>query len=286
MNIRKIILEEVDDFEWIRSVSGELPEINDQNKYLALVELLGVEEVFGDVTGFDDPDTEFEQNSWSHYGVDTFTLNNGEVWAVGTQEEFDEALVDYWTNFVDDVGLEGIHNLESYLTMSNYDREAFADDMADSYIEDLGDDDLLERSGLDDEFRDLENEIDEIDDEISDLGDERDGIDTSIDDKISELESKKEGLIEQQGRLIETAKQIVRDIEYDEWYDCLGDPYYCLVKTHGFYRDAKDLTENNLVMFDVEGFVEDQIRTGDIGDINHYDGTYEESSGYILMRID
>lgn len=264
--------EDGDDFDWIRSVSGELPEINDQNKYLALVELLGVEEVFGDVTGFDDPDTEFEQNSWSHYGIDTFTLNNGEVWVVGKPEEFDSALHDYWLNFPDDVGLYTVHDFQNYLIMSDLDRRLYAQDMSYNYIIDLSDDEVIDLSQYQDEF-------DELEEKISELEDRGDGIDTSIDDEISELEEQKENLINR-------AREEVGDDYYNEWYECLEDPYECFVRLHGFYSNAQELCDSGAVFFDKNTFADDMVYQTDWGELNGWDGSYEESSGYVLMRIE
>lgn len=262
-----------DDLEWIRNVPAELPEINDENKFLILVELLGIDDVFGDVTGFDDPDTDFRQNSWDHYGIDTFTLDNGEVWAVGTTDEFDNALYDYWYNFYDDVGIENIRGFEGYLKMSEYDRSLFAQDMADMYVEDLSDEEVVENSSYYEKFEELE-------DKISELEDKRDGIDTSIDDQISDLEKEKDDLIY-------LAREEVREINYDEWYLCLEDPYDCLVNTHGLYHSVNDLLDyNNSIYFNGEEFAKDMVNQTHWGELNYYDGTYEEHGDYVAMRID
>jgi len=280
--IKRILKEEFDDLDWMRSVSGDIPEIDDKNKYLALVELLGVYEVFGDVTSFDDEDTEFTQNPWTHYGMDTFTLNNGEEWTVGTPEEMDSALKSYWESYVDDVGYDTLGDLSDYVVMGEFDRRSFADDMADHLVGDLGDNDLLERSGLEDEWNELEEEIDEITDQISDL--ELDDIDEG-DETYDELSKNRDYLTEKQGRLIESAKEIVRSEEYDSWYECLDDPTECLVRVHGFYSSTKELIDYNVVSFDMETFVNDRINQSDYGEIGHYDGEYHEVGDYILIRL-
>ena len=201
--IKKILKEEMDDLDWIKDVPGEVPEIDDENKFLVLVKILGINEVFGDVTGWDDPNTQFEQNRWTHYGMDTFTLENGQEWAVGTIEEADDALYQHWEDYSDHVGLEGVDNIEDYLTMTETDRGLFAGDMSDHYVSDLSDEDTIESA-------DLEYEWEKLEEEISELEDQRDGIDTSIDDKISDLEKEKDNLIDR-------AREIVRDSSYDEW---------------------------------------------------------------------
>ena len=269
--IKKILREEMDDLDWIRDISGEVPEITDDNKFLVLVNLLGVDEVFGDVTGFDDEDTDFEQNRWDHYGIDTFTLNNGEEWAVGTESEFDDALYEYWYNFPDDVGIESVYGYEDYLLMSETDRRLFAGEMADNYVDDLSDEEVLI-------IADLEDKWESLGDEIIELEDQRDGIDTSIDDQISEIESERE-------TLIYIAREQVRESYYDEWYDCLSEPYRCLVNEHGWYMGADDLIRSGNVHFDRERFAEDMSNSGEYGELSLYDNDWHYEGDYIAIRL-
>ena len=271
--IKRILREEVeDDFDWIRSVPGEIPEIDDENKFLVLVNILGIDEVFGDVVGFDDPDTDFEQNSWSHYGLETFTLNNGDVWAVGDEGEFGEALYEYWYNFVDDAGIDSVYNFEEYLIMSDTDRRLFAQDVADNYVLDLSDEDVVEYAGYDDEWQELEELLEELEDQ-------RDGIDTSIDDQISDLENKKDDLINR-------SREIVSSSEYDTWYECLEDPYHCLVNEHGWYMGAQDLINSGNVYFDQEEFARIMSNEANYGELSSYDGDYYVEGDYIAIRIE
>ena len=275
--LRRIIREEIDDLDWIRNVSGDIPEIDDTNKYLALVELLGVDEVFGDVVDFNDENTEFKQNTWNHYGIDTFTLNNGEEWAVGTEDEFRDALRDYWYNFPDDVGIESIYNYKEYLTMSNYDRELFASEMADSYVDDLSDEECIEREGFEESYEELNERMEELDDEYYDIEDDE--------EREGQIKEEKRELQKEIDSLIEKARESARDSEYDEWYDCLSDPIDCLVRTHGFYSSANDMVNYGLLGFDLDEFVEDMMNQGSYGDLSSYDGNYEMVGYYVLIRI-
>lgn len=271
--IKKILREEFeDDFDWIRNIPGEIPEIDDENKFLMLVNILGIDEVFGDVIGFDDPDTDFVQNSWKYYEIDTFTLNNGDHWAVGTKSEFDFALSDYWSNFTDEVGVESIDNFEDYITMTDTDRRLFAQDMANNYVEDLSDEDVIEYTGYDDDWNELE-------DKIGELEEERDGIDTSIDDQISNLELKKDNLIN-------AAREVVREEDYDRWYECLADPYECLVNEHGFYMNGRDLLGSTTFHFDNKKFTEYMVNQSDWGSLSHYDEIFYEEGDYVAIRLD
>jgi hypothetical protein len=266
----KKILRESDDLDWIKDVPGELPEIDDGNKFLVLVKILGINEVFGDITGWDDPNTQFEQNRWTHYGMDTFTLENGQEWAVGTIEEADDALYQYWEDYPDHVGLGGIDNIEDYLTMTETDRRLFAGDMSDNYVSDLSDEDTIE-------YADLEYEWEKLEEEISELEDQRDGIDTSIDDKISDLEKEKDNLIDR-------AREEVREEDYERWYECLEDPYRCLVREHGFYMGVSDLIDSGNATFNREEWARDMANDSYYSEIAFYDGNYYEEDGYITFR--
>ncbi len=294
MNIKKIIKEDIDDFDWIKNIQGEIPEVSDENKYLVLVELLGIDEVFGDITNFDDienSDTNFQENSWTHYGITTYTLNNGEEWAVGTSSEFDDALYEYWTNFID-VGLEGVHNIEYWLEMSDTDRRFFASHMADSYLDNLSDDEVIETSGKQDEMDELIEEEEKLNDELAELDEELEEFDTDEEDvsdlvdKIDEINQRLREIESEKDDLIDTAKSIVYDIHYDEWYECLEDVVDCLVRQHGFYGNVDDLIRyNNAVQFDDSGWIEQQVSNSDYGELNNYDGNYEEVKGYIVIRL-
>lgn len=264
-------INESDDFDWIRNVPGELPEIDDENKFLVLVKILGINEVFGYVTGWDDPNTQFEQNRWTHYGIDTFNLENGQEWAVGTIEEADDALYQYWEDYPNHAGLTNIDNLRDYLTMSETDRRFFAEDMSNNYVDELSDKEVIGNSSYDEEFEDLEERI-------SELEDQRDGIDDSIDDQISGLEKEKNNLIDR-------AREEVREEDYERWYECLEDPYQCLVREHGFYMGVNDLIDSGNVDFDKEKWVSDMVNDSDYSELSSYSGNYYEEDGYIAFRI-
>jgi hypothetical protein len=280
-NIKKIIREEIEDFddlEWIRNISGELPEINDQNKYLALVELLGVEEVFGDIVDLDDTsESGFEENGWTHYGIDTFTLNNGEVWAVGTQQEFDDALEQYWRGYFDDVGYGSIRDIGDYITMSDTDRHMWASSEADYYVGDLSDMELLEIANLEDEYNELEEEMETLDSELYDTDDEDE--EDRIKGEIKELERKKTDLIR-------SAKEVVNEITYNEWYDCLSDPYECLVRERGWYSNANDLLSNTSFHVDEDRLVRESVNNSDWGVVSNWDGEYHEIGDYVAIRVE
>ena len=281
-DLRRIIREEIDDLDWIRDISGDIPEVDDTNKYMALVELLGIDEVFGDVIDFDDEDTEFKQNTWTHYGIDTFTLNNGEEWAVGTEDEFNKALREYWSNFPDEIGIENVYDYEYYLTMSEYERESFANEEADNYVGDLSDEECIEREGFEESYEELNEKMEELDDEYYELEYDDDEKDLEREEEIKE---EKRELQKEIDSLIEKARESARDSEFDTWYDCLSDPVHCLVYTYGFYNSAQDMVNYGLLDFDLDEFVEDMMNQSSYGDLSSYDSDYQEVGDYILIRL-
>lgn len=277
--IKKILKEEFDDnLDWIRNISGELPEITDKNKYLALVDILGVDEVFGDITNLDDvSETDFTENTWSHYGIGTFTLDNGDVWAVGTPQEFDDALEEYWKSYFDDVGYEGVQYISNYISMSESDRRMWASSEADYYVSDIGDMELLEIANLDDEYNELEEQLEGLRDSLDDVED---------DDEYETIENEIKTIEVNMNNLIRSAKQVVEEITYDEWYDCLSDPYECLVKERGWYSNADDLLSNSSFFVDDEELIRDYINDSNWGYISFYDGEYYEVGDYVAIRIE
>lgn len=277
--IKKILKEEFDDdLDWIRNISGELPEITDKNKYLALVDILGVDEVFGDITNLDDvSETDFTENTWSHYGIDTFTLDNGDVWAVGTPQEFDDALEEYWKAYFEDVGYERVQYISNYISMSESDRRMWASSEADYYVSDIGDMELLEIANLDDEYNELEEQLEGLRDSLDDVED---------DDEYETIENEIKTIEVNMDNLIRSAKQVVEEITYDEWYDCLSDPYECLVKERGWYSNVDDLLSNSSFFVDDEELIRDYINDSNWGYISFYDGEYYEVGDYVAIRIE
>ena len=135
---------------------------------------------------------------------------------------FDDA-EDFAQELVDDLGIESFNNFESYLYISETDRRLLAQEMADSYVDDIRDEDggnrLIEEAGMD------VNEYEEADSET-------------------------------QEEMLDRAREIVYDEYYDTWYDGLNDPYYFLVEEQGMYS-ADDFAKANFVQVDYEKLGED-----------------------------
>jgi antirestriction protein len=125
---------------------------------------------------------------------------------------------DFAQQLVDDLGIESLNNFEYYLEISDTDRRLLAQDMADSYVDDIkyedGGNRLIEEAGLD----------------------------------VEEYEEADE---DRQEEMRDEATEIVYDQYYDTWYDGLDDPYYFLVEEQGLYS-ADDFAKASFVRVDIE----------------------------------
>lgn len=129
-----------------------------------------------------------------------------------------DTAVDFAEQLVDDMGIESFNNFEYYLDISETDRRLLSQEMADSYTDDIRDEDggnrLIEEAGLNiDEYEDASDETKE--------------------------------------EMLDLATSMVNDEYYDNFYEGLNDPYYFLVEEQGLY-DAESFAKANFVRVDYE----------------------------------
>jgi hypothetical protein len=163
--------------------------------------------------------------------------------------------------------------------------------MADSYVGDMSDDELLQESRNDDEYEELDDKISELEDELEKMGwnlDDDSVVEFNSDeyhDLLEKIEEHK-NLIKQLERekddLITQSRDTLYDSEFDRWEYCLQDPYHCLVNEHGYYQSAKQMLDRGVVLFDTEEYVRDN--KSDYSGICSYDGDYQVSEGYYMCR--
>jgi antirestriction protein len=131
--------------------------------------------------------------------------------------KYDDA-EDFAQSLVDDLGIESFTDFEYYLYITDTDRRLLAQDMADSYVEGIIDEDggnrIIEEAGLDlDEYEEAESD--------------------------------------RQEEMIDEAREIVYDEYYNTWIEGLSDPYYFLVEEQGMY-DAESFANASFVRIDFE----------------------------------
>jgi antirestriction protein len=129
-----------------------------------------------------------------------------------------DSAVDFAEELVDDLGIQSFTDFEYYLDISETDRRLLSQDMADSYVDDIKDEDggnrLIQEANLD-------------------------------------VEEYEEADSSTQEEMLENAREIVYDEYYDNFYEGLGDPYYFLVEEQGMYS-AEDFANANFVRVDYE----------------------------------
>jgi antirestriction protein len=125
---------------------------------------------------------------------------------------------DFAQQMVDDLGIESFTDFQYYLDISETDRRLLSQEMADSYVNDIIDEDngnrLIEEAGLD-------------------------------------VEEYEEADSDRQEEMLDEAKEIVYDEYYDNFYNGLNNPYYFLVEEQGLY-DAESFSKANFVRVDYE----------------------------------
>jgi antirestriction protein len=133
------------------------------------------------------------------------------------QGRYDDA-EDFAQQLVDDLGIESFTDFQYYLDISDTDRRLLSQDMADSYVEDIVDEDggnrLIEEAGLD-------------------------------------VEEYEEADSDRQEEMIDEAREIVYDEYYNTYMEGLSDPYYFLVEEQGLY-DAESFANADFVRIDFE----------------------------------
>ena len=243
----------------------------------------------------------------SNYGVDTFNvipLRKGSqlrIYSVGTEKEMDDALEEYWKNYIDDVGLDG---LSEYTLEDCIDADAVVEMAEEDYryqIEDspeswFNDDDLELSPSQERRISELEDYITELDDYISEKSNEQTEMEFDTDDEdgynqqqqelqelIDEAEENKtkaEEEIESINESKEVSESMIDEKVDDMAYQVKRDPLSYL-KDHGF--TIKDYV-------DLECIQGELIRNSDYSDLNSYDGNYDtfyvDNETFYIMRTE
>ena len=302
-----------DDFDW---VSQHMDSIPDDPKIMALVQHLGASEVLGE---------DFNDDGGGWYGNHTvYNLQNGEEWVVGDETSMGNALYEYFSNYIDDMGVGELGiDLEDYIEVSDRWKDNYASNEADYYIEDLDDFDFIEQSDKEDEWDKLNERESELDSVIDELRQTAGGLQNRLDQmrsenedyiqhgytepphseetmenaieyteeqitKLGHIENELEDIPYEREELVDTARELVRDGHYQMLLECLEDPVDCLVNERGMYSTATEAIENERWDVDEESIIEYYMSDG-YGSMSGYDGSYyEENIGnetYILIRV-
>jgi antirestriction protein len=136
--------------------------------------------------------------------------------------KFDNA-EDFAYQQVEEFGLENFNNPEYYVYITETDRRLLSQEMADSYVDDIRNEDggnrLIEEAGMNvDEYEEADSETQE--------------------------------------EMLDKAREIVYDEYYDTWFEGLEDPYYFLVDEQGMYS-SDDFFKASFIGVDYEKLARD-----------------------------
>lgn len=155
------------------------------------------------------------------------------------------SLKDFAYEWVDSVGgISGVSRPEQYIEVSETDKRIISQEQADSEVDDLDDNDILERADLKDTYDSFNERADELgeDEELDD------------DDRVRTLES--EFGYADSDEILEEAKEKVKEEISNEWEKGLDDAYNFLVEEKGLYS-SDNLIKQSFIRFDYEAFGKD-----------------------------
>ena len=284
-----------DDKEQLSQLETELKELN--QKYDSSDNNEEGDEIYDKITEIEEKIEEIKENkgdvynlspAGSYYGFKTFRIigldkDYDEEWSIATEYVADKALIEYWENYIDEMGADGFRedfiryhiDGEKVREMAQDDYDSVVRDSPDSYFdEDDFDNSEIENqiSNLEDEVYDLETELKLIEDSDSDEYEQLQELIDSKNEEIEKLEDSKmteptEEMIEQK------VEELVKDAVYDP-YDYL--------KNMGF--DSKSIFD----FVDTEDLAKQLATDEGMGSMNSYNSDYStfnfNGEEYVVMQ--
>lgn len=135
---------------------------------------------------FDLPPFLIEESGYSHYGLEQYeNEDDGGTYAIGDEDEMDDAMDDYAQMRIDD-GVEYFEHwyLEDHLEPNDSAIEQFAEEEADHRLSDMTDEEILEEAGYDsmdeakEQWEEKDSEKDDIEERMNDLSMEKDELES------------------------------------------------------------------------------------------------------------
>ena len=258
-NIKKIIKEEIGDFDW---VSSHMDTVQNEPHHIALAEVFGVKSIEG----------MSEEPTGGHYGLPIYQNSEGEEFVVGTIGEADTSLYGYYESYIDDVGVsESGIDYEDFIHVDRHYASDIANSMADSRVDDMDDEYLGELSDYEEEFLTISERMDELIDEGE--GDS---------DEYSELDERRDEIIDESR---EEQREYIRDEEISNIEE---DPIGYLVDDLSYYMDAKQMLDDGVISVDEHDLINSLVNDGEYEVLSHYDGNYDfvtvDGEDYICFR--
>ena len=257
----------------------------------ALIEHLGISE--------DDLDN-LDEERWKHYGMKTYDYD-GTAYAVGTEEDVDRAKYDWARSYVDDVGYaNAVSDIEDYIQIS--DPQAVADDMADSYIGDLRDEDFIDdverafkNSGhwsVDklEEYKINQGIFESNQEEIDEL-ESKDELTEEEEMDLDELQKENDGIETHNEKILNSLRDALREDYSNDYEDRLKRNPLDWLWEMGYYSKKtgeieKSAFDHGLVEVDEDKMVDDIARDADLDTFGSYDEiTVGGTNYYVFSRF-
>lgn len=261
----------------------------------ALVEHLGISE--------DNVDN-VELGNWRHYGMRVYTVD-GDVdssilYAVATQDEVERAAEEWVGNYIDDVGVWDAmgNDPERYIYIN--DANSIASDMADSYIEDLSDEDVINEGKkykmtkeLSEEwsinqsiFETNQEDIDDMWERYSDLTEEEGA-------ELKELEDENEGIEKTNENILKTIRDRIREDYRSEYVERMASDPIDWLEEFGYYSRKTGL-DKEAIKRGIVGVDRDELIMDLSNDLNYnyfssndrFDEITIEGEKYYIFRAD
>ena len=210
---------------------------------------------------------DIEDTEDTRYGMNIYEVD-GMYWVVGSVDDMDTALYNYYDGYSDDDLIEYYDYDGYYLTMS--DEEGFIDGEVESLTENTSDEEFLERAGMSTDASEKEEQITLLEKILED-GENDDPVD------VEEIEEEIESIKEELELIISNSRESFEDEYREEWERCMSDgPVNCLVHDKGWYRNASELVNSGMVELDRDGLLDSITTDGDYDTITDGYGYDEE----------
>jgi hypothetical protein len=257
----------------------------------------------------DVPPFMLDEQQYRHYGLRNFkNLTNGDEFAIGDDDEAEIAQRSYYEQVIRyEPEIYGVDFLKDYIKIDDYTIQEEARYMAESRIQDMSGDEILDFVGVDKDEYDskietLEDERSEIEFDINSLSEEIDSIDDSysesdieeLRERLNYLQDRDESIQSEIERL-ESERDNLSDEYRDEAMDILESEYRDEIEREGvdyFIDQGNDIARLiEMFGFDEDEAIEDLIRDSDRGNtLSGYDGEeheyyYNEQYYYIYQTI-
>jgi hypothetical protein len=212
---------------------------------------------------------EVEQRDYGYYGMRVYTVDGSDDYAVATTDEVERAKHEWAENYINDLGIwEAIgNNPEKYIYIN--DPRSIASDMADSYIEDLDDDDTLhEGKRLDKETKAMVEEwevnqsiMETNQEDIDDMMERYGELDEDEEQELSELEIENESIEKTNDKLLQSIRDRIRDDYYETYVTRMTDDPLEWLEEFGYWNRKtgleKSAIKNNVVGVDETELISD-----------------------------